>query len=311
MSSEIRDYLAAMPYFAMLPDAELDQLATQAVPQVFAEGVHLAIQGRTRFSHIYVVKRGTIAVYNEKDNSRRPDGFIREGELFGGIALLVNAGVSQRTLHVDRETEAYLIPQEKFLELCVRYKDFYAFIVEKYEQRYAVSELDIQIGFAPIKIFLSGIAPFSFLHDDALEQVCETLSMAYFAKGTVLFIQGQTHVEHLYVLHKGSVEKYYEQNGRKILSEVSGEGDFFGGISILLNNGLAVRTMEVTEDASFYLLPKQVFLQTCEEYAAFRDFFTDTFGKRMLNRSYAAIIARTSIPPQESLQLFNQPVHQK
>jgi CBS domain-containing protein len=310
MNSEIRDYLAAMPYFAMLPAAELDQLASQARPQVFAKGVHLAIQGKTRLSHIYVVKRGTIAVYNEKDNARLPDGFIQEGELFGGVALLVNAGVSPRTLHVDRETEAYLIPQEKFLELCVRYKDFYAFIVEKYEQREADSGLDGHIGPGQAKILLSGIAPFSFLHEDALEQAAEALSTAYHAKGAVLFFQGLTRVEHLYILHKGSVEKYYEQNGRKTLSEVSGEGDLFGGISMLLNNGLAVRTMEVTEDANFYLLPKEVFLRICKGHAAFADFFTDTFGKRMLNRSYAAIIARTSIPPQESLQLFNQPVHQ-
>jgi hypothetical protein len=48
MSSEIRDYLAAMPHFAMLPANELDQLAIQARPQVFAKGVHLAIQGKTR-----------------------------------------------------------------------------------------------------------------------------------------------------------------------------------------------------------------------------------------------------------------------
>jgi CBS domain-containing protein len=230
--------------------------------------------------------------------------------LFGGIAILVNAGVSLRTLYVDQETEAYLIPQEKFLELCVRYKGFYAFIAEKYEQRYAESGLDDHVGAVQAKILLSGMAPFSFLHEDALEQACEALSIASHAKGTVLFIQGQTRVEHLYILHRGSVEKYYQQNGQKTLSEVSGEGDLFGGISMLLNDGLAVRTMEVTEDATFYMLPKENFFQLCEMHAAFRDFFTDTFGKRMLNRSYAAIIARTSVPPQESLQLFNQPVHQ-
>jgi CBS domain-containing protein len=310
MNSEIRDYLAAMPYFAMLPTAELDQLAAQARPQVFAKGVHLAIQGKTRLAHIYVIKRGTIAVFNEKGNARRADGFIQDGEMFGGITLLVNAGVSQRTLHVDKETEAYLIPQEKFLELCVHYKDFYAFIVEKYEQRYTETGPDYRIGSTQAKILLSGIAPFSFLPENTLEQACEALTIASYAKGTVLFIQGQTRLEQLYILHKGSVEKYYEQNGRKTLSEVSGEGDLFGGISILLNNGLAVRTLEVTEDATYYLLPREVFLQLCEEHVVFRDFFTDTFGKRMLNRSYAAIIARTSIPPQETLQLFNQPVHQ-
>jgi CBS domain-containing protein len=310
MNSEIRDYLAAMPHFAMLPPVELNHLAEQAKPQVFAKGVHLAVQGKTRLSHIYVVKRGKISVYDEQDNIRRPDGLIQEGELIGDIAILGNAGVSPRTLYVDRETEAYLIPQESFLELCVRYKDFYRFIVGKHEKRTPPPKSGALMEPGPGKIWLSGIAPFSFLHEDALEQVGDALSTVSHSKSTVLFIQEQTRVEYLYVLHRGSVEKYFEQNGRKTLSEVSGEGDLFGGISMLLNNGRAVRTLEVTEDAIFYLLPKKIFLQTCKEHAAFRDYFTDTFGKRMLNRSYAAIIARTFKPPQESLQLFNQPVHQ-
>ena len=45
-----------------------------------------------------------------------------------------------------------------------------------------------------------------------------------------------------------------------------GEGDIYGGISMLLNDGISVRTLRVTEDAVFYLIPKKNIPQTvrCE-----------------------------------------------
>jgi len=310
MTSEIRNYLETMPHFAILPASELDQLAAQANVRLFAKGDELAVQGETRLSHIYVIKRGKISIYDEKSDGRRLGGHIQTGEVFGGITLLMNAGVSLRTVHVDEETEAYLIPQEIFLDLCARYKNFYSYFVENFSKHIIDPALDTIIDSGQTKIFLSGIAPFSFLPEDAVEQTAEALSMVFHLRGTILFVQGRTRVGYLYILHKGSAERYYEQNGQKNMRDILGEGDLYGGISMLLNDGLAVRTFEVTEDAYFYLLPKDIFLKICEAHEVFSEFFTDTFGKRMLDKSYAAIMARTAAPPEEALQLFNQPVHQ-
>mgnify|MGYP006897441457 CR=1 FL=1 len=46
----------------------------------------------------------------------------------------------------------------------------------------------------------------------------------------------------------------------------------------------------------------------CDVNENFTEYFTDTFGKRMLERSYAAIIAKTLQPQEEGLAFFNQPV---
>jgi CBS domain-containing protein len=161
-----------------------------------------------------------------------------------------------------------------------------------------------------VKIFLSNSAPFTFLPEDAVEQAANAISPARSLRGSVLFVQGKTRISSLRILHKGAAESYYEQDGRKNVREILGEGDMYGGISMLLNDGRAVRTLEVTEDTFFYLLPREIFFSLCEKYAAFRDFFTDTFGKRMLDKSYAAIIARTSAPHENALQLVNLPVQQ-
>ncbi|KJS30971.1 MAG: hypothetical protein VR64_13820 [Desulfatitalea sp. BRH_c12] len=160
------------------------------------------------------------------------------------------------------------------------------------------------------KSFLADLAPFSFLPEEALDDAINHLSVVSHPKGTLLFRQGSTRIGYLYILQRGTAERYYESQGSKTMRDFLSEGDIYGGISILVNDGLSVRTLEVTEDSCFYLLPKRIFLQLCQDYTEFSEFFTDTFGKRMLDKSYAAIIARSAVPSGEALQLFHQSVGQ-
>ncbi|MBL0713151.1 MAG: cyclic nucleotide-binding/CBS domain-containing protein, partial [Desulfosarcina sp.] len=83
------------------------------------------------------------------------------------------------------------------------------------------------------------------------------------------------------------------------------EGDTYGGISMLLNNNISIRTMRVEEDSYFFVLPRAHFSDLCQRCPAFSDFFTDTFGKRMLDRSYAEIFSRRILPKDETLHIFN------
>jgi CBS domain-containing protein len=79
-----------------------------------------------------------------------------------------------------------------------------------------------------------------------------------------------------------------------------GEGSLYGGISILLNNAIAIRSLKATEDTYCYVWPKQRFLETCNRFEHFRAYFTDTFGKWMLDRSYAAIVAQMIHPGEKA-----------
>jgi CBS domain-containing protein len=71
---------------------------------------------------------------------------------------------------------------------------------------------------------------------------------------------------------------------------------------------LAVRTLRTIEDTTFYKLPHQAFFDLCRRYEAFSEYFTDTFGKRMLDRTYAAVIAKSTPARPDSLSLFSHPV---
>ncbi len=156
--------------------------------------------------------------------------------------------------------------------------------------------------------FLSNLPPFSFLPEEELEKVCSELSTVHHLKDTVLFVQGQSRIEHFYILQKGAAERYYKEDDKEILRELLSEGDVFGGVSILLHDGIAVRTLRIKENSDLYILPKQRFLDICSRYEVFSDYFTDTFGKRMLDKSYVAIIAKIMQPKEEVPQFFNRSV---
>ena len=47
---------------------------------------------------------------------------------------------------------------------------------------------------------------------------------------------------------------------------------------------------------------------SCEEFEEFRTFFTSAFGKLMLNKSYAGIIARQIKDKELNLPFLNQPI---
>ena len=153
--------------------------------------------------------------------------------------------------------------------------------------------------------FLSGVAPFSFLPEEELKKIASEVSTVHYPKDTILFVQELSRIECLYIIQKGAAERYYEQSGKKTLHIFLSKGDVFGGISMLLNDGIAVRTLKINEDSDIYILPKKSFLDTCTLHALFSEYFTDAFGKRMLDRAYAGIIAKRIRSKEESSQFFS------
>lgn len=163
-----------------------------------------------------------------------------------------------------------------------------------------------------VNIDLTAIAqapPFSFLPEQKIDELRQHFSEEIAKKNEVIFIRGKTKVNSLWVVAEGSVEIYYEKDGEKTLRRILSEGDCFGGISILLNRARAVRTMKITEDTTFYKLPAAAFLELCEEFEDFKEFFTNTFGKKMLDRSYAEMISRQVEPTERTSPFFQQRIY--
>ncbi len=155
---------------------------------------------------------------------------------------------------------------------------------------------------------LSKTIPFSFLPEKTSEELFKHFSIENHKKGTVLFTQDESKIENLYVIIKGSLQRFYEDTKGKKLSGMLGEGDVYGGMSILVNKSISVVTIKVAEDSVLYTLPAEKFLEVCSKFDHFKEFFTNTFAKWMQNKSYADIIARQTKDQEYSPSFFNQPV---
>jgi CBS domain-containing protein len=151
-------------------------------------------------------------------------------------------------------------------------------------------------------------APFSFLPEMAVENLMSHFSSETIKKDTILQVQEISSIEKFLVLCQGSAQYYFEQNNEKTLQGQLKEGDNFGGISILLNDAVAIRTLKVLEDSVFLSLDADIFLKTCAEFEEFKAFFTNALGSLMLNKSYAGIIARQIKDKEFNLPFFNQPI---
>jgi CBS domain-containing protein len=308
MNERAFKYLSGMPHFSFLPKSELKKISDKTSFKSYPKDTLFAVQNKTKIDNIFVVEKGSLSLYDEKQEEKKLIGHIKPGEVFGGITILMNGAISLRTVIVDKDCSGYMIPKEDFLDYCTHNKSFYEYFVKNFSNHIFDDSLGSIISIGQAKHFLFSINPFSFLPEKAIEQAAAKLTMVQHPADTVLFVQERSRVGYLYILQKGSAERYYEKNHEKTMSEMLNEGDIYGGISMLVNDGISVRTFRVNEKSHFYLLPKKVFLDICSRYEAFSEYFTDIFGKRMLEKSYASIIAKTMQPEEGGLQFFNRAV---
>ena len=308
MTEKAFSYLSQMPHFSFLSEDEIREVSANASLKTVEKGSVYSVPDRTEIDSIYVIQAGELSLYDEKDGQRILIGHIKPGEVFGGITILMNGSISLRTAIVSQECSGYTIPRHIFQDICKRNKKFYEYFLENFSKHIFDDSLKLIIEAGQTRAFLEHTDPFSFLPEEEIEQVAGELTLVHHPKNTVLYIQGRSRVGYLYILQKGSAERYFEEKDKKKMIGLLGEGDIYGGISMLMNDGISVRTFRVTEESYFYLLAKKTYLRLCETYEAFSEYFTDAFGKRMLEKSYAAVIAKTAHVSEVSSPFFNQPV---
>ena len=308
MEDQIYKFLSGLPLFSKLLKKEVSFVAGEIEVKKYPKSTILAVQGRTKLDCVYIIKAGSMELFYETDGQKNIKGILKPGETFGGVSILMNAGISVRTVQVVADATLYVLSQKAFLEVCTRNRNFYEHFAGRFRAQMSNDSYASIVAAGQALHTISGLVPFSFLPEEEIDRIAASISIINYPEDTMLFIQGQSKLEYLYIIKKGAAERYFEENDDKTLRGVLGEGDMYGGISMLMNKGLAIRTLRVTEDSYFYILAKDIFLDICHKYEAFSDYFTDTFGKRMLDRSYAEIIAGNFRPAEISPEFFNQPV---
>ena len=177
MKDEILKFLADLPPFARLPEKDLAQAVEQASVQAFPKKTILSVQGRTTLKHVYIVKEGSLELFYETENEKTLSGFLKPGEIFGGIYILMNAGLSVRTVQTVDDVTLYTLPQDVFLDLCKRHDFFYDFFAEKFRDRMSNEAYASVATSGQIQHFLSRLVPFSFLPEEEIDGVTNPLEL--------------------------------------------------------------------------------------------------------------------------------------
>ncbi|MCC5883733.1 MAG: cyclic nucleotide-binding/CBS domain-containing protein [Halomonas sp.] len=120
--------------------------------------------------------------------------------------------------------------------------------------------------------------PFSFLDEEGRERVRNGIDLAYFDRDEIILETGQPG-EYVFLIHKGEVAELdtTQPGARERLGHYTA-GDLFGAISIL--NGKSRYRFRAEQESLCYLLPKALFLQLCDDYPAFAEFFRQTLAHK-------------------------------
>jgi len=117
--------------------------------------------------------------------------------------------------------------------------------------------------------FLKTVVPFSELDDEAFQKPANTLTEETFAKGTLIFTQGKTRIEFLYLIKSGSVTLYLrDEKDIKRRNEYRGPGDYFGALGIITGTA-ANLSVEAVQETTCILIPKETFQELLRTVALF------------------------------------------
>lgn len=109
--------------------------------------------------------------------------------------------------------------------------------------------------------------PFSLVDEKAFMLLEHSMQIAYYPDDTILIDQGGV-CDRVYIVIKGAVESFRDEE----VVNIYHENDIFGGEEILKEQPSKERYL-VTQELICYELEKEPFLQLCENYPSFKEYF--------------------------------------
>ena len=154
--------------------------------------------------------------------------------------------------------------------------------------------------------FLKEIHPFNELDEDSLRDLSRDIVIDFFPRGTLIFKQDETQVEHLYLIQKGGVKIYLKDDeGDVTLKDYRGEGAYIGALPII-QNSKANLNVETVEDTFCFLIKKEKFMELLESHPKIVRFFLRSFSQKIIRTAYQELRRHKMTPKSESsLYLFS------
>jgi CBS domain-containing protein len=157
--------------------------------------------------------------------------------------------------------------------------------------------------------FLGRTMPFHELDVPTLRQLAGQCSVDFFPKGTMIFRQDRTKVDHFYLIQKGGVKIYLtDAEGTVTLKDFRGEGEYFGALPIIQDTR-ANLNVETVEDTFCFLFAKEAFLGLIQSSPKVTHYFLRDMSAKLVNTAYAELRRQRLSPRTESaLYLFSTQV---
>ncbi|MFN3870588.1 MAG: putative nucleotidyltransferase substrate binding domain-containing protein [Aquificaceae bacterium] len=152
-----------------------------------------------------------------------------------------------------------------------------------------------------VERFLSEIEPFNHLDKKEIQTIAHNLLVEYYKKGEVIFKEGSSPLDFLYILRSGSV--LLEKDGEIV--EYIHEGESFGYVSLMISEPPS-STAKAVEDSVVFLLNKKIFDKLIGQREEFREYFAKKLAKRVRLSSKGgelSHIERYTQVPVESINL--------
>lgn len=132
--------------------------------------------------------------------------------------------------------------------------------------------------------FVSAHEPFDALPADEIANLCNQIEVSYFQAQSQILHYGES-IDALFMVRSGTIE-LFRRTGE--LYNRLAPGNVFGQMGILMN-GHVRYPARALEDSLIYRIPGKKFLELCEEYGDFGDYFEvnehSTMQQQVLNQS--------------------------
>ncbi len=134
--------------------------------------------------------------------------------------------------------------------------------------------------------FFKGIMPFDSLDDATLDRLARNCRVDFYPQGTRLLTTGETDITHLYLIQRGGVKAFIEDElGEETLKDFRGVGAYIGALGIIRGTP-ANLNIETVEDTFCFLLPKEIFLELVEQHPSFAHYYLKSFSEKVVSTAY-------------------------
>ncbi len=135
--------------------------------------------------------------------------------------------------------------------------------------------------------FLQSSMPFNSLSAPDITRLARQCRIDFFPKGTVVFKQGISTVDYLYLIQQGGVKSYLKDDDGEIsLNDYRGSGEYFGALPIIQDTK-ANLNVETVDDTFCFLVTKEDFLELLARQREFSQYFLRTMSAKMVKNVYA------------------------